>query len=147
MAENGAGTKSARILVVDDDPVLRMLAVQAIGAIGFAVIWKAISAPLWFLLPEEIMLKQNYPAALGLLFPLVGIGLAGWATYVVIRWKKFGRSVFFLATVPAPLGGMLRGELRCPSAIDSDELEIQLKCERRITSGSGKNRSTRSTIV
>ena len=43
----------------------------------FAVLWTLLSAPLAYLLPEEVFVKKNYPAAVGFLFPLVSVFLFG----------------------------------------------------------------------
>ena len=47
-------------------------------AIGFAVVWNLISLPLLFMLPGAIA-GGNAAAAVGFLFPLIGVGLAIWA--------------------------------------------------------------------
>jgi hypothetical protein len=116
-------------------------------AIGFAVVWNLISAPLAFFLPEEIFEKGNTIAALGLIFPLVGIGLAVWAVRAFIRWRKFGKSALHMHQLPAPLGGQLKAELRCPTAIDARQMHFTLSNINKVTSGSGKNRSTRENVL
>lgn len=116
-------------------------------ALIFAVFWNLISLPLLFVLPGEILDKGNYAAALGLLFPLVGMGLIAWAVIEVQRWRRFGRTWINLGTVPARRGGRLEGELFSPRALPPDsELEVRLSCIRKVTTGSGKNRKTREHV-
>ena len=50
-----------------------------IGAWVFAVVWTLISAPLLFFIPRE--LERKPIAAIGFLFPIIGIGLLSWATH------------------------------------------------------------------
>lgn len=117
----------------------------------FAVIWNLISSPILFVLPKEVLDKGNYFALLGLLFPLVGIGMASWATVLVKRWRRYGRSVFNMNPFPAHPGGIVRGTLELhtplPVTIDHKQLLISLNHIRKYTTGTGKNRSTRESIL
>jgi hypothetical protein len=116
-------------------------------AIAFAVLWNLISTPLAFMLPAEILDRGNYAAALGLVFPLVGLGLGAWAVRAIIRWRKFGKSTLHMHQLPAPLGGRLQAELRCPTAIDARQLHFTLSNINKYTSGSGKNRSSQEKVL
>jgi hypothetical protein len=57
---------------------------------GFAAFWNLVSAPLPFLMFNEVVEKENYAALLGLLFPLVGIWLIVWAIRSTLEWRRFG---------------------------------------------------------
>ncbi len=115
--------------------------------VGFALVWNTISAPLLWVLPEEVIEKDNYAALLGLFFPLVGLGLFVWAVRAVIRWWKFGESILELKTRPGVIGGRFEATLHTRLALgESDEFQVRLVCVNRVTSGSGKNRSTSERI-
>ena len=43
------------------------------AVLTFAVFWNVVSAPLWLVLPGEIIDKGNRVALLGLLFPAIGL--------------------------------------------------------------------------
>ena len=117
-------------------------------AIGFASLWNLISMPLLFLLPAEILEKRNYPALLGLLFPLVGVGLIVWAVHSWKQWKRFGQSRLVLKSNPVPLGGALDASLECPTGLPAGaELEVTLSCVHKRVTGSGDNRSTRENYL
>ena len=79
---------------------------------GFAIFWNLVSAPLLFVVPREVLEKQNYLGLIGLLFPVVGVGLLYWAARATARWKKFGSSVFEMAAVPGLVGGRLGGTIQ-----------------------------------
>jgi len=115
----------------------------------FAVFWNLISAPLSLtVLPREVLQNRNYPALLGLLFPLVGAGLLIWAIRATLRWKKFGTSVLELETLPGVIGGHLNGLLQTRTALLPEEgLSLKLTCIKRTVSGSGKNRSVNEKIL
>lgn len=67
---------------------------------GFATLWSLISAPLPFLVFEEVQQKGNTLAWLGLLFPLVGAGLIIAALQRTREWRRFGRAPLILDPFP-----------------------------------------------
>jgi hypothetical protein len=83
-----------------------------------------------------------------LVFPLIGTGLLVWAVRTTIRYRKYGVSRLELSTVPAVIGHSLGGTVRVSTIVESPEgFLATLSCVRRVTSGSGKNRSTRETVL
>ncbi len=121
--------------------------VGMIGTIVFAVIWNAISCPILFVLPGEVS-KGNHLALIGLIFPLVGLGMVIAAVYQIMKWMKYGESVFEMTTVPGALGGPLEGIIRTKVNIRPEEgFRLQLSCLNRVITGSGKNRSSSERIL
>lgn len=113
-----------------------------------AVFWNLVSAPLLFLVPEEVVEKGNYLALIGLIFPLVGFGLLVWAGRSLIRWKKFGDSIFEMSIFPGVIGGQLAGRILASVDLDpSNGFLLTLDNINRVTTGSGDNRSTREKIL
>ena len=115
---------------------------------AFSILWNLISIPLLFVLPTEILDKGNYPALLGLLFPLVGIGLLVWAVRETLEWRTFGQSVFRMESVPGVIGGEMSGTVDIPASFDPGQVfDARLTCVNRRTTGSGKNSSTSERIL
>lgn len=113
----------------------------------FAGIWNAISWPLVPQILEELD-RDHLGAAVGLLFPIVGIGLLVVATHAILRARRFGVSTFVLETLPGVIGGELVGTVRTRRVLPSSEgLSVRLVCVNRVTSGSGKSRSTREHVL
>jgi len=117
-----------------------------IGALVMALLWNAISLPLLFVLTDEIS-GGNPAALLGLLFPLIGVGLLWWALRGWQRWRRYGQSRLQLAALPVPLAGMLRATLEIPVRLNSRSLQVQLLCVRKTLRGTGKNRRSRESIL
>ena len=119
-----------------------------IGAWVFAGFWNLVSAPLPFLLVDEIIEKKNYPALLGLLFPVVGVGLLVWAVRRSAEWRRFGAVPVVLDPFPGAIGGQVGGYLDIRLPYDSTtRFEMTLTCIKSYMSGSGKNRSRRENAV
>jgi hypothetical protein len=115
---------------------------------AFALIWLAISAPIAWMLRSEVVEKGNHVALVGLLFPLVGIGLLVWAVRRTMALAKFGDPLFEMDAVPGVLGGPLRGRIRLRlRAGPGDRIQLRVSSIRRWTTGSGKNRTTNERVL
>ena len=100
--------------------------------------WNLVSAPVWFILPGEIFRKGNLWALLFMLFPIIGLFLAGGTIFCVLRWLKFGQSEFQMADVPGRIGGQLAGVVRTSAKVRPDDgFHVALRCVRQIITGSG----------
>ena len=119
-----------------------------IGAWGFSVLWTLISAPILYLIPREIERKPI--AAIGFIFPIIGVGLLTWAVMLTLRWRRFGPAWFEMAA-PASPGGVCAGTIRTrldrPSPGERLVVTLKLTCLQRIVSGVGKDRSVREHIL
>ena len=119
---------------------------NVVGAFCFAAFWNLISGPVIFIVPDEIK-KENYPALIALLFPAVGLGLLIWFFILLLRWRKYGDSYFTMASVPGVIGGQLAGVVQTKVKLrPEDGFQVNLSCIEKVTSGSGKNRSTSEKI-
>lgn len=81
-------------------------------------------------------------------FPFIGVLLAALAVHQVMRKRRFGSPVFELATRPGVVGRALAGQVLVPRGLPAEsDVVLHLKCARIETTGSGKNRSTRTTTL
>ncbi len=118
------------------------------AAWAFAALWNLIGIP-GAVLGVRAALRQGNRAALAvLLFPLVGLGLLVWAVRATLRRQRYGTSVLELATLPAVVGHALEGSVRTPEGLrPTGGFRVMLSCIRRVTRGSGDNRSTTESIL
>ena len=66
----------------------------------------------------------------------------------VLRWRKYGQSVFEMASVPGVIGGQLAGVIRTSAKVQpEDGFRLTLNCVQRMTTGSGKNGSTSENVL
>lgn len=116
------------------------------GIWAFAAFWNLISAPLPFLLYEEVVEKQNYLALVGLLFTAVGIGMIVWAIRRTLEWKRFGPTPVMLDPFPGSIGGHVGGTINLNLPYDAaNEFQLTLTNLKSYISGSGKDRSRKET--
>ncbi len=118
-----------------------------LSAVGAALFWNLSTAPLWFLLPPEI-LNGNLWAHLSAVLPLVGLGLAFFAIRLVRRRLKYGPCVFQMASLPGVIGGELAGTIETTGDIEpTREFNLLLHCERKVTTSQGDETRTRTEEV
>ena len=116
------------------------------GAWAFAAFWNLISAPLPFVLFDEVTNKQNYIALVGLLFPLIGIGLLWWAIARSLEWRRFGQAPFKMDPFPGSIGGHVGGVIDLNLPFDPQaRFQLTLTNLYSYVSGSGKNRSRKES--
>ncbi len=122
--------------------------------LGFAIFWNLISIPASVMAMIEFFKTFDYPILFVLLFPVVGIGLLVAAYIAFMRHKKYGQSELVLQQTPIAIGGVNRGTIEVPNDQANNqsfgkplEAVITLTCQRKVTTGSGKNRSTKTTII
>jgi len=114
----------------------------------FAAVWNLVSAPMLVIVPRE--LARNPLAALGFLFPVIGVGLLTWAVMTTLRWRRFGASRFETGAETATPGGQLSGTLYTrftPDQIHSIRVTLKLTCLNRITRRGSDHSETRETIL
>ncbi len=138
--------------LVNDDwqtPTIRSNAKNAMwGAWAFALFWNLISAALPFLIYDEFVNKGNTLALVGLLFPLVGLGLLVWAVRRTLEWRRFGPTPVVLDPFPGSIGGHVGGTIDTNLPFDaSNSFVLTLTSIYSYESGSGKNRSQREKAL
>jgi len=112
------------------------------GVWAFAALWNLISAPLPFVMYDEVVNKGNYLALVALLFTAVGIGLLVWAIRRTQEWRRFGASPVTLDPFPGSIGGHVGGTIELVVPHDpANEYQLTLTNIKSYISGSGKNRS------
>ncbi len=120
---------------------------EALGIGLFAGFWNLISMPA----AAAVLFGTSHesPAVwFVLLFPLIGVFLLWWAAVLFARWRRYRGIVFHMAAVPGVLGGKLAGVIRIPDRLDPpDGFQVTLRCTRRVTSGSGRNRHTSESVL
>lgn len=113
---------------------------------GFAAIWNLISAPLPFLVYKEVLEKDNMPALLGLLFPVIGLILLAWAIRRTMEWSRFGAAPVDLDPFPGSIGGHVGGTIDINLPYDSSaQFSLTLTNLHSYVSGTGKNRSRKES--
>lgn len=108
-----------------------------------AIFWNAVSWTVTLLIGFDEIFGKTKEAMFVLIFPAVGLILLIAAGWMFVRWRKFGDSVLEIETLPGVVGGWFAGTVQTSVPIlTNDGLSIMLRCVNRVTTGSGKNRST-----
>jgi hypothetical protein len=111
-----------------------------------AIFWNSVTTPVLLVLIHQWQTQPKPIMLVFLLFPLVGAGLIVGAIYTTLRRLKFGRSLCAIDRVPIEPGGSFHGEIEMRGdAVPEGGYRLLLLCVHRVTTGSGKNQSTRET--
>lgn len=108
---------------------------------AFAICWNGFSIPLAYILIPRYLAQDNKLVYLILIFPLIGLFILWSAITTLLRWKRFGRSQFEMATVPGVIGGDLGGMVNTSVNIRPEGgFQLHLKCINRYQTGSSDSR-------
>ena len=108
----------------------------------FVAFWCGISCAIsLFIIP-----RGNHVASIALI--VIGLALIIFTLNTTLAWRKFNRSIFEMAAVPAALGGTLQGKIRVKTRLRPQHgLHLRLSCLRRTTTGKSNNRHTSEKIL
>lgn len=122
----------------------------------FSALARALKSVPGFLFVCLFLSPFNYFAFLSGEMPFVAIGVValfdlflaiggGVLIHGILRGLKYGSARFVFERFPFFLGGTLEGRMHSTRPIGAASIRIELRCvqEGYVTSGSGKNRSTR----
>lgn len=117
---------------------------SAVSLWFFALMWNAVSAPIFMIAPRELA-KGNRMALIGFLFPIIGIGLAIAAIRASAEVIRFGESFLIADSLPVPVGGSLRGNVLVHKANDvllnARSITARLTCYSRTRRGRSSSES------
>jgi hypothetical protein len=115
----------------------------------FAVLWNVVSAPVLVYIPPE--LARQPVAALGFLFPIVGVGLIAWALVTTARSRRFGETWLDTTRGAARPGSTwhaaVMARLPQPDSGDGYTVSLKLSCLQRTISRSSDDSSEKERIL
>jgi hypothetical protein len=100
----------------------------------FIAFWCGISGAIaLFIIPPG-----NHGAFIALM--VISLALIFFTLNTTRAWRKFNRSIFEIAAVPAALGGVLQGKIQVKTKLHPQHgLHLRLSCVRRATTGKSNN--------
>jgi len=115
----------------------------------FTVLWNAVSAPVLVYIPPELVRQPL--AALGFLFPAVGVGLLVWALVTTARARRFGQTWLDTSAGTAQPGRAWRAavlvRLPPPDGGAAYAVRVKLTCLNRTISRSSDDSNERENIL
>jgi len=114
----------------------------------FVAFWCAASAVISLAVVPQQLHQNNHAALIALIFPVIGLAIIIFALNTTLAWRKYGRSIFAMAAVPAVPGGTLAGKIQVETKLQPQHgLHLCMTCVRRTTSGSGNRRAATEKIL
>jgi hypothetical protein len=115
---------------------------------AFAAFCNLVSLPAGYFGVRAAVEQGNRAGLVALLFPVAGVGLLAWAARISARLRRFGVSRLELEGRPAAIGRSFAGTVLAPLALTpTGGFRVVLSCIRRVTTGSGDDRSTSERVL
>jgi len=115
---------------------------------GFVALWNLVSLPAAYFGVRAALEEGNRAGLVALVFPVAGLALLVWAARISARVQRFGVSRLELETRPAAIGRSLSGTVLAPLPLTpANGFRVVLSCIRRVTTGSGDDRSTSERVL
>jgi hypothetical protein len=114
----------------------------------FVFFWCGASFGISLAIVPAQLSQGNHAALIVLIFPVIGLALIFFAWRTTLAWRRFGKTVFEMATVPAPAGGVLEGKIHVHGRPQPHHgWHLALSCIRRTVSGPVNNLRTTEKIL
>lgn len=114
----------------------------------FVFFWCAASAVICLAVVPPQLHQGNHAALIALIFPVIGVAIIYFSLITTSAWRKFNRSLFKMASVPAAHGGELAGEIEVQTRLQPQHgIHLKLSCVRRTVTGKSNNRQTSEKIL
>lgn len=126
---------------------IRSNAKNSVGFVKFfTLLWNLFAFPFAFIALSEV--KEKPEAIIGLIFPLIGVGLM-LLTYVMAkRWQRFGYTPLQMDPYPGAVGGQVGGVIDVPLPFDPNrQFKTSLTCIHSYLRGSEENQERREEII
>jgi hypothetical protein len=112
------------------------------------IFWCAASFAISLVVVPGQLTRGNQAALIALVFPVIGLVLIFFAFRTTLAWRRFGKSIFEMKSIPAPAGCALQGEIRFPGTAQPEHgWHLALSCIRRTVSGPINNLRTTEKIL
>jgi hypothetical protein len=82
------------------------------GLVTAALIWNGFCLPVAVLLMHEYLAGGDWHALMAMILPAFGLLILWQIVFVLLRRRKFGPSLFCMASAPGVIGGRLAGVIR-----------------------------------
>ncbi|WP_456375806.1 hypothetical protein [Thiolapillus sp.] len=116
-------------------------------ALLFGIVFIGLSLPAVLAIPDEFR-KGNKAILLVLMFPVAGTIAMVVFLRALLAWRKFGLTELILDPLPGSLGGdfgrRIETNIQYPP---ENDFKVTLNCQRKYTTGSGKERSTSTQTI
>ncbi len=114
---------------------------------GVGILFNLVAIPASFAVTENIR-RGEYIVMVIYILPLVGLGILALAARFTIQARKFGKSTFEISNRTGRIGGKLAGVIRTSVPLQAEgDYTIKLICSEQTTTGTGKNRQTRTKVL
>ena len=105
--------------------------VAVLCPVAFALFWNLFPALIWYHLwrAERLLPKDRIALYFAIAFTVIGVVLLVWALVAILRWWKYRRSLFEMASTPGVIGGQLAGVVRTSVKVEpEDGFHVKLSC-------------------
>jgi hypothetical protein len=114
----------------------------------FVGFWCLVSAVISLAVVPQQLHQGNHVALLALIIPVIFLAIVFFAVNTTRAWRRFNRTIFKLAALPAAHGGVLAGEIQVKMKLQPRHgLHLRLSCVRRTITGKSNNRQTSEKIL
>ena len=114
----------------------------------FVAFWCVASMVISLTVVPQQLQQGNHAAIIALIIPVIGLAIVLFAFNTTRAWRKFSRSIFQMAAVPAVPGGTLAGDVQVKTRLRPKHgYCLRLSCVRRTMAAASNHRHTSEKVL